>query len=88
MQQRSGRSNGAKVIAIRIMAIVLIAAGLLSLMYGGFNYTRETQKTEKTESGSLKVFVKETRTVQIPAWADIGAIIAGGLLLALANRKD
>jgi hypothetical protein len=77
-----------KVIAIRIMAIVLIAAGLLSLMFGGFSYTRETRKTEKTESGSLKVLVKETRTVQIPVWADIGAIIAGGLLLTMADRKD
>ena len=77
-----------KVNAIRIIAIVLIAAGLLSLILGGFSYTRETQKTEKTESGSLKVFVKDTRTVQIPVWADIGSIIAGGLLLALANRKD
>ncbi|MGZ5029425.1 MAG: hypothetical protein ACXV8I_02350 [Methylobacter sp.] len=74
--------------AIRIMAIVLIAAGLLSLVLGGFSYSRETQKTEKTESGSLKVLVKDTRTVQIPVWADIGAIIAGGLLLTLANRKD
>jgi len=41
MQGSSGRVNGAhKVIAIRIMAIVLIAAGLLSLMFGGFSYTR------------------------------------------------
>lgn len=74
--------------SVRIIAIFLIAAGLLSLVLGGFSYSRETQKTEKTESGSLKVLVKDTRTVQIPVWADIGAIIAGGLLLTLANRKD
>lgn len=66
---------------------MLIMTGLLSLV-GGFSYTRETQKTEQNQSGSLQVFVKDAQTVHIPAWASVGAIIAGGLLLALANRKD
>jgi hypothetical protein len=73
---------------VKMMAIALIVAGLLSLAYGGFSRTREIQKTQETESGSLKVFVKDTQTVPIPVWVSVGAIMAGGLLLTLTNKKD
>lgn len=32
--------------AVRILAIVLIIAGPLGLVYGHFSYTRETQEAE------------------------------------------
>lgn len=73
--------------AIKMIAIVLIVAGLLGLIYGGFSYSSETRKSQESKSGSLEVFVKNTRTVHIPVWADAGAIIAGVLLLASANSK-
>ncbi len=74
--------------AVKIIAIGLIIAGLLSMIHGGFSYTRETHKTQNTQSGSLEVSVQDTQTLSVPIWASVGAIIAGGLLLSLPNRKN
>ena len=73
--------------AVKIIAIALIIAGLWGLVYGSFSYTRETRKTQETKSGSVEVSVKDTQTVYDPVWAGVGAIMAGSLLLTLANRK-
>lgn len=64
----------------RILAIVLIVAGGLGLIYGGFTYTKDTQKAK---IGPLELTVKDTETVNIPIWVGVGAIIAGGLLLVM-----
>ena len=63
---------------VKILAVALIAAGTLSLAYGGFSYTRETHEAKL---GSLELSVKEKDTVNIPVWAGVGAIAAGVLLL-------
>lgn len=68
---------------IRILAIVLIVAGLLGVLYGKFSYTSETHDAKL---GSLELSVKEKRTVNIPAWAGVAAIAAGTALL-LARTK-
>ncbi|MDD5272840.1 MAG: hypothetical protein PHU14_09000, partial [Methylovulum sp.] len=59
---------------IKIMAIILIAAGLLGLVYGQFSYTKETQEAK---IGALELTVKDTQTVNIPIWAGIAAMAAG-----------
>lgn len=64
--------------AVKILTIVLIVAGALGLMYGGFTYTKDTQ-TAKV--GPLELTVKDTKTVNIPVWAGVGAIVVGGVLL-------
>jgi len=71
--------------AIKIMAIMLIIAGLLGLVYGGFSYTRETQEAK---IGPLELTVKDTKTVSIPVWAGVAAIVAGGGLLLFASKKS
>jgi len=71
--------------AVKIVAIVLIIAGLLGLVYGSFSYTRETQEAKL---GPLELSVKDTQTVYIPVWADVAAIVTGGGLLLLASRKS
>lgn len=70
--------------AFRIAAIGLIIAGALALAYGGFSYTRETQRLQL---GPIQFSVKEEQTVNIPVWADVGAILLGGLMLAFGARK-
>lgn len=70
--------------AARIAGIVLIAAGALGLLYGGFSYT---QDTTAVKVGPLELSVKERKTVNVPLWAGIGAIVVGGLLLVLGGRK-
>ena len=69
--------------ALKIAAIVLIAAGILGLVYGSFSYTKETHEAK---IGSLELSVKDKETVNIPVWAGVGAIVVGGLLLLVPKR--
>lgn len=70
--------------ATRIIAIVLIVAGILGLAYGKFTYTEETHDAKV---GPVELSVKDKETVNIPVWAGVGAIVIGaGLLLAGARR--
>jgi hypothetical protein len=69
---------------VRIAAIALIVAGALALIYGGFSYTKDTTAVKL---GPLELSVKQKETVNVPLWAGIGAIVAGGLLLVMGSRK-
>ena len=71
--------------AIKIAAIVLIAAGVLGLLYGSFSYTRETQEVKL---GPIELSVKEKQTVNVPVWAGVGAIMIGGVLLLFRSKKS
>ena len=71
--------------AVKIVAILLILAGLLGLGYGRFSYTRETQEAKL---GPFELTVQDTQTVNIPIWAGLGAIVAGGALPLFANRNS
>ncbi|MDB5752347.1 MAG: hypothetical protein JWP65_2768 [Ramlibacter sp.] len=68
----------------KIVAIALIAAGVLGLAYGGFSYTKDTTAVKL---GPIELTVKEKETVNVPMWAGIGAIVAGGVLLVLGSKK-
>jgi hypothetical protein len=70
---------------VKIMAIVLIAAGSLGLVYGSFSYTK---KTEEVKLGPIALSVQEKQTVNIPVWAGIGAIVIGGVLLLFEYKKN
>ena len=69
--------------AIKMLAIVLIVAGSLGLMYGGFSYTKDTQQAK---IGPIELSLKETETVNVPVWAGVGAIIAGVILLFVRSK--
>jgi hypothetical protein len=69
----------------RIVAIVLIVAGIVGLLYGKFGYTRETHKAEL---GSLQVSIQEKRSVNVPIWTGVGAIVVGGALLFVPRKKS
>jgi len=71
--------------SIKIVAIALIAAGVLGLIYGGFSYTKDTTAVKL---GPIELSVKEKETVSVPIWAGVGAIVAGGLLLVLGGKKE
>jgi hypothetical protein len=68
---------------VRIVAIVLIVAGALGLLYGGFSYTKDTTAVKL---GPLELSVKQKETVNVPIWAGIASIVAGGLLLAFGGK--
>ena len=71
--------------SVRIAAIVLIAAGVLGLVYGGFSFTRETHEAKL---GPIELSVKEKQAVNIPVWAGVGAVAIGAVLLLLGGRKS
>ena len=70
--------------SIKFLAVALMAAGILSLVYGGFTYTKETQAAKL---GPIELTVNEQRPVNVPVWAGIAAIVAGGALLLVSNKK-
>jgi hypothetical protein len=68
----------------KIVAIVLIIAGVLGLAYGKFSYTKETHDAK---IGPLELSVKDKETVNVPVWAGVGAIVIGAGLLLAGGRK-
>ena len=70
--------------AIKVVAIALIVAGVLGLMYGGFSYTKDTTTAKL---GPIELSVKEKQTVNVPVWAGVAAIVAGGALLLFGSKK-
>ena len=70
--------------ATKIAAIVLVLAGVLALAYGGFTYTKDTHDVKL---GPIELSIEEKKTVNIPIWAGIGAILVGGFLLIGARKR-
>ncbi len=69
--------------AVKVIAIILIAAGIAGLVYGKFTYTKATHEAKL---GPLDLSLKEKQTVNVPLWAGIAAIAAGVLLLIVPRR--
>lgn len=71
--------------AIKILALVLIVAGILGLMYGGFTYTKESHDLKL---GNLELSVKDKESFNIPVWAGVGAIVVGALLFFVRQKNS
>jgi hypothetical protein len=67
----------------KLAGIILIAAGCLGLVYGGFSYTKETTGMQL---GPIALKVEEKQTVNVPLIASAAAIIAGVFLLAFKRK--
>ena len=65
------------------MGIILIVAGGLGLVYGGFSYTKETTGLKL---GPIELKVQEQKTVNIPLVLSAGAIVLGVFLLAVGRK--
>ena len=63
---------------VKMLAIVLIVAGVLGLAYGNFTYTKDTHQAK---IGPIELSIKDKKTVNIPVWAGVAAIVAGAFLL-------
>lgn len=70
--------------AVKLVGVVLIAAGLAGLLYGGFSFTKETHEIKL---GPIELSVKEKQSVNIPMWAGVGAIVIGAGLLLIGGKK-
>jgi hypothetical protein len=70
---------------LKVLALVLMAAGVLGLAYGGFSYTRQTTQAK---IGPIELSVNEQHNVNVPVWAGVGAILAGGVLLVVSSKRS
>ena len=68
---------------LKIIGVILIVAGALALGFGGFSYTRET---EKVHIGPIHVVQEEKHDVNVPLWAGLGAVLVGIVLLVLPKK--
>ncbi len=71
--------------ATKIIGALLIVGGILGLTIGGFSYTKQTQQAKL---GPIELSMSEKETVNIPLWASIIAIVAGGGLLLVGGKKS
>ena len=69
--------------AVKIVGIVLLALGILALVYRGFSYTKETHEAKL---GPISISVKDRKRVDVPVWAGVAAIVAGAALLLVPGR--
>jgi hypothetical protein len=84
-----GRRNGrrSQLVSKRIVAIIgvlLIAAGVAALVYGGFTYTEDTHSVDL---GVAEVQLSEQEHVNIPVWAGVAAVAVGTLALVIGTRR-
>jgi hypothetical protein len=68
---------------MRIIGLILVALGVVALIYGGFTYTEEEHEVDL---GPLEFEVAEKERVNVPVWAGVAAVV-GGVLLLLGGRR-
>jgi hypothetical protein len=68
----------------KLAGAILIVAGVLGLLYGGFSFTKETHDLK---IGPIELSVKEKQAVNVPVWAGVAAIAAGAALLLFGGKK-
>jgi len=72
-------AGGHPMSGMKVLAAVLIAGGILGLVYHHFSYTKDTHEAK---IGSVELSVAKKESVDVPEWAAVGAIVVGaGLLL-------
>ena len=69
---------------MKIAAIVLIAAGILALVYGGITYKKETHEAR---IGPVGIAVTENKRMDVPVWAGVAMIVVGAGLLLVPKKK-
>jgi hypothetical protein len=67
-----------------IVAVLLIAAGILGLLYGQFSYNKESQGAK---IGPVELTINEKHTVNVPVWVGVGSIVAGAAMLAFSLKQ-
>ena len=67
----------------KLIGIILIVAGGLGLVYGGFSYTKETTGVKL---GPIELKVQEQKNVNVPLIVSAGAIAIGVFLLVFKGK--
>lgn len=67
-----------------LLAIMLIALGIIAFAYEGFNYTT---RENVVDIGPLKVTTEKTRTLPLPPIVGAIALVGGIVLLVVGSKK-
>ena len=76
--------KGKNMKATQIIGIVLIAAGVMGLIFGGFSYTKDTTALKV---GPIELKIQEKESIAIPVAASGLAIALGAFLLFAGRTK-
>jgi hypothetical protein len=69
---------------MRLAGVVLLVLGVLALVYGGFTYSKEKGDAR---IGPIEIEVSEKERVNVPLWAGVAAVVAGGALALRAGAR-
>lgn len=67
-----------------IVGILLLVAGILALVYGGFSYTKDSHEANL---GPLQLEYKEKERIELPTWIGGALVVAGVVVLVLDRRR-
>jgi TRAP-type C4-dicarboxylate transport system permease small subunit len=70
--------------ANQFIAIILIAAGALGLIYRGFTYTHDTHEANV---GPVQLSVAHRSHVDVPLWASVVVLVIGVGLLVVRPKS-
>jgi hypothetical protein len=68
---------------MKVLGTILICAGLLALVYGGFSYTKQKKVLD---IGALEAHVDQKKTVPVSPVAG-GVAILAGIAMVIADRR-
>ena len=69
---------------MRVLGLVLVVAGLIALLAGGFSFTR---RREVARVGPISATVQEKQSYPVARWAGIALLVAGVGLVRAGGRK-
>jgi len=67
------------------LGILLIAAGILMLVFGNISFTTEKKVVD---IGPVEINKKEKKTIDWPNYAGVIALVGGVAVLLIGNKKD
>ncbi len=68
-----------------IIAIILIALGIVALAYQGITYTT---REKVVDIGPIQMTAEKTKTIPLPPVLGAIALVGGIVLLVVGGRKD
>lgn len=70
---------------MKLFGIILIAAGILMLVFGNISFTTEKKIVD---IGPVEINKKEKKTIGWPNYAGAIALVGGIVVVALGNKKS
>jgi TRAP-type C4-dicarboxylate transport system permease small subunit len=68
---------------VKIVGIALMVAAALALAYGGFT----ASDRREVQVGTINMTVTDRRTLAVPMWAAMAALVLGGALLFVPAKR-